>query len=134
MKKFALFVVSVALAMTLAACAAGGPSTTIDVIMTDFHYSPDSFVVPAGQELTFKATNNGAVVHNFVIMKYGTTVGDDFDSSDEGNIFWEAKLEPGESVSSTFTAPTDVGDYQVICRTPGHFVAGMLGKLTVVAP
>jgi len=135
MKKYFLFVVLILAALTLAACGgAGGASTTIDVVFTDFKFTPDAFVIPAGQEITLNATNNGAVVHEFVIMKLGTTVGEDFGDEDEGNIYWEVEVDPGGSKSVTFTAPSDAGEYQVVCGTEGHFVAGMVGSLTVKAP
>lgn len=136
MKKFwFLFFVLVLAALTLAACGGGkGPSTTIDLTMTDFRYEPSEFVVPAGKEITLNATNNGAVVHEFVLMKYGTNIGEKFGDEDEGNIYWEVEVEPGKSVSVTFTAPSEPGEYQVVCGTEGHFEAGMAGKLTVVAP
>jgi uncharacterized cupredoxin-like copper-binding protein len=101
--------------------------------MTDFQFQPNQFTVPAGQEITFKATNNGAVVHNFVIMKKGTTAGDTFDDADIPNVYWQVELQPGASSSTTFTAPSEPGDYEVVCKTPGHIAAGMTAKLTVVA-
>ena len=72
------------------------------------------------------------MVHEFVIMKLGKTVGDDFGPEDEGNIYWEIEAEAGKTNSATFTAPTEPGEYQIVCGTQGHFVAGMVGKLTVV--
>lgn len=135
MKK-SLFVLSVLFAMTLflTACGGGGPSTTIDVAFTEFTFTPAEFTVPAGQEITINASNKGAVIHEFVIMKFGQTIGDDFGDEDEGNIYWEVEAEPGQDVTATFTAPTEPGEYQVVCGTEGHFVAGMVGKLIVVAP
>jgi plastocyanin len=124
---------TVLLSLTLAACGgASGPSTTIDVTMTDFQFQPSQFTVPAGQEITFASSNNGAVVHNFVIMKLGTQAGEFFDEEDVPNVYWETELQPGGTVSTTFTAPSEPGEYQVICRTEGHIVSGMTAKLTVV--
>jgi plastocyanin len=121
------------LSLTIVSCGgAGGPSTTIDVTMTDFQFQPSQFTVPAGQEITFKSSNNGAVVHNFVIMELGTSAGDFFDEEDVPNVFWETELQPGGSTTTTFTAPSEPGEYQVICRTEGHIVSGMTAKLTVV--
>ena len=130
-KLFALLLVFIFL---LAACGGGNsPSTTIDVVFTEFHFTPDSFTIPAGQEITLNATNNGAVVHEFVIMKFGQSVGEDFGDEDQVNIYWEVEAAPGEKKSVTFTAPSDPGEYQVVCGTQGHYVAGMVGKLIVVA-
>ncbi len=133
--KRSMFVILVVLALTLSACGGSAkPSTDLKVEFSDFAFTPDSWVIPAGQEITLTATNAGAVVHEFVIMKLGTTVGDDFGDEDEDNIYWEVEAEAGQTVTVTFTAPTDPGEYQIVCGTEGHFVAGMLGSLTVVAP
>lgn len=133
MKK-SLFVLLFVMVFVLSACGGGGTSNTINVEFAEFTFTPDVFSVPAGQEITINAKNNGAVIHEFVIMKYGETVGDNFGDEDEGNIYWEVETEPGKSVTATFTAPTEPGEYQVVCGTEGHFMAGMVGKLKVVAP
>ena len=116
-----------------ASCGSGGSSTTIDVILSEFSFTPSRFAIPAGQEITINATNNGAVVHDFVILKLGETVGDKFGDEDVVNIYWQVQVEPGESITQTFTAPSEPGEYQVVCSTEGHYIAGMTGKLIVVA-
>jgi uncharacterized cupredoxin-like copper-binding protein len=132
MKRF-FILAAVLFSLLLAACGGvGGVSNTIDVTMTDFQYQPNQFTVPAGEEITFSSSNNGAVVHNFVIMKLGTTAGDSFDDEDVPNVYWEVELVPGGSTNTTFTAPEEPGEYQVICRTEGHIVSGMTAKLIVV--
>ena len=135
MKKF-LFVLAVLIAASLAlsACAGGGPSNNIRVTFTDFQFSPNEFTIPAGQEITVNATNNGAVEHEFVIFKFGKDAGEKFGDEDEENIFWEVKALPGETKIETFTAPTEPGEYYITCGTEGHLEAGMSGSLTVVAP
>lgn len=134
-KPIALFMTVIVLSLALTACGAGNaPSTNLKVDFTDFVFTPNTFVIPAGQEITLTATNSGAVIHEFVIMKLGTTVGDDFGDEDEENIYWEVEVEPGDSATVTFTAPAEAGEYQLVCGTEGHFVAGMVGSLTVAAP
>jgi len=128
-----LFVLFVLVGFVLSSCGGGGASTKIDVTFAEFSFTPNVFTIPAGQEITLHAINNGTVVHEFVIMKYGLNIGDDFGDEDEGNIYWEVEAEPGQEVTVTFTAPSDPGEYQVVCGTPGHFVAGMVGSLTVAA-
>ena len=128
-----LIIAAVSLSLMLVSCGGGGASTKINVTMTDFQFQPNQFTVPAGQEITFDSTNNGAVVHNFVIMKLGTSAGPFFDDEDVPNVFWEVEIQPGGSVNTSFTAPTDPGDYEVVCRTEGHIASGMTAKLTVVA-
>ena len=123
------------LMFVITACGGGGgASTTIDVTFTDFTFTPAEFTIPAGQVITLNSKNEGAVLHEFVIMNLGQTIGDDFGDEDEGNIYWEVETDAGKSGTTTFTAPTEPGVYQVVCGTEGHFVAGMVGKLTVVAP
>jgi len=121
------------LTLFLSACGAGGPTTTINITMTDFMFEPKEFTVPAGREITVNATNNGAVLHEFVIFKFGTDAGEKFGDEDEENIFWEVEVGPGQSSTVTFTAPTEPGEYSVTCGIEGHLEAGMNGKLTVVA-
>jgi plastocyanin len=124
---------AVLLSLLLAACGGGGGvSDKINVTMTDFQFQPNQFTVPAGQEISFTSANNGAVVHNFVIMKLGTSAGDSFDEEDVSNVYWEVELVPGGSTETTFTAPSEPGEYQVVCRTEGHIVSGMTAKLIVV--
>ena len=126
-------IVAVSLSLMLVSCGGGGASTKLNVTMTDFQFQPSQFTIPAGQEITFNATNNGAVVHNFVIMKKGTSAGPFFDDEDVPNVYWQVELQPGATADTSFTAPTDPGDYEVVCRTEGHIASGMTAKLTVVA-
>jgi len=132
MKKSLFFLLFVTV-FVLSACGGGGASTTINVAFAEFTFTPSEFTIPADQEITINAANNGAVVHEFVIMKFGQTVGDNFGDEDEGNIYWKIEAQPGANVTGTFTAPADPGVYQIVCGTPGHYMAGMSGKLTVVA-
>jgi uncharacterized cupredoxin-like copper-binding protein len=72
-------------------------------------------------------------VHDFIIMNLGSEVGQDFGEEDQPNVYWMAELEPGRSNTYTFTAPNQPGEYQVVCGIPGHYLAGMVAKLIVVA-
>ena len=133
--KYVLSICLVAISLMLASCGgkSNKPSTTIEVTLIDFQFQPNSFTVPAGKEITFKATNNGAVVHSFVIMKYGTSAGTEFTDEDKPNVYWETEVQPGADINTTFTAPDQPGEYEVVCHIPGHIQAGMVGKLIVTA-
>jgi uncharacterized cupredoxin-like copper-binding protein len=132
MKRTLIFLALV-FSLTLASCGGGGgPNTKINVTMTDFQFQPSQFTVPAGQKISLDAANNGAVVHNFVIMKLGTTAGPFFGDEDVPNVYWQVELQPGGTTNTSFTAPSEPGDYEVVCKTEGHIAAGMVAKLTVV--
>ena len=127
-------ILSVLLSLAVASCGGGGPTTTINVTMTDFQFAPNQFTVPAGQEITLNVVNTGAVVHNFVIIKLGSTAGAAFEDDDDANVYWQERdIQPGGDISVTFIAPTEPGEYEVVCRTEGHIASGMVGKLIVVA-
>ena len=132
MKNLSLYALLAVFTLILTACGVGQSKTKVNVTMTDFKYDVDRYTISAGQEITMNVKNEGAVIHEFVIMKPGLTIGDDFGPEDEENIYWEVEAEPGESKTVTFTAPADPGEYQVVCGTEGHFKAGMQSNLTVV--
>ena len=131
MKKLLLVaILALGISTVLTACGTGGPS--INITITDFAYAPTTWTVPAGAEVTLNARNDGSVEHEFAIMKLGTSVTPPFGDKDEGNIFWELDaVAAGTTKSATFTAPSEPGDYQVICGLAGHIEKGMVGTLTV---
>lgn len=127
-------ILALTLLLALTACAgSAAPTTDIKVTLTDFQFVPNQFTVPAGQEITLDATNTGAVIHNFVIMNPGQTMGTEYTKEDDANIYWKTELPAGASNITSFTAPAEPGEYEVVCSTPGHLQAGMVGKLVVVA-
>ena len=135
MKRYLVqIIVFLGFSLALTACGGSGPSTNITLNMTDFMFEPVDFTVPAGEEITMKASNFGAVEHEYVIFKYGTEAGQKFDAEDEGNIYWEIEVAPGDTVTETFIAPREPGEYFVTCGIAGHLEAGMVGKLIVAAP
>ena len=127
-----IYLMLVAMSLLLAACGEAEPTTEINVIMTDFMFQPSQFIVPAGEQITVSTANTGAVVHDFVIMKLGETAGPMFDEDDVPNVYWDLELQPGGSTDTSFPAPTEPGEYEVICRTEGHIASGMVAKLVVV--
>src|SRR4030095_6061902 len=107
-------------ALVLSACAPSKPSNKINVDMTDFAFTPNQYTVPAGQVITLHVQHDGTVEHDFIIMKYDTSVGEHFNEEDQPNIYWQIKVQPGESETITFTAPDQPGTYQIVCGMPGH--------------
>ncbi len=135
-------------AILLVAVAAGGcggndggggePTTDLSVAMTDFAFEPADVTVPAGAETTVTLDNIGSVVHDWLVLREGRRIEAEADLPDDAVLADEwvlvgDELERGNSATLTFTAPAE-GVYQVICKVPGHFSAGMRGEMTVVAP
>ena len=131
MKK-SIYLLIILLALGLSACQPSGPSTNLKVEMTDFAFTPNHFIVPAGQEITVNISHHGIVVHEFIIMKPGTNAGEHFDEDDLPNVYDSVEVPPGHSQSFTFTAPVEAGEYQVVCGIAGHIESGMTAILTVV--
>jgi uncharacterized cupredoxin-like copper-binding protein len=122
-----------AISIVLASCGgASAPTTKIDLTVTDFQFSANSFTVPAGKEITLNTSNSGAVLHNIIIMNLGKTAGSGFGDEDLPNVYWKLEMPPGDNSSITFTAPKEPGDYEIVCSIPGHIQAGMKGNMRVV--
>jgi len=133
MKRISLILVFVLIGLLLSGCAKKY-DTVLTVDMVEFAFAPAEYAVPAGQEITLNLTNSGTVAHEFVIMKFGQTVSIPFGDNDEDNIYWEHEVDPGGSATVKFTAPSDLGEYQIVCGTAGHLENNMFGKMFVVAP
>jgi heme/copper-type cytochrome/quinol oxidase subunit 2 len=115
------------------ACGNSQPKTKLGVNLIDFAYNPNQYLVPAGKDITLNIVNNGAVVHNFIIMEAGTNIGENFDQEDEVYIYWKMELAPGQSTTMSFTAPSERGEYLITCSMLGQHIASMTAKLVVVA-
>ena len=133
-----LALLMVVLALALAACSGGGASTSIEADLKEFAFDPESWEIPAGEQITIELTNSGTIAHEWVLLKPGVTISSEADLPETEEelladfVYWEEEVEPGDTASFTFTAPAE-GTYQIICAIEGHFNGGMEGDLTVVA-
>ncbi len=112
-------------------------------------YNVTTIPAKPGEQLTVKLTNKGtmpkmAAAHNFVLLKQGTDLNafttaavmagaaaDYIPAKFKDQVIASTKLAgPGETVETSFKAPTAPGTYQYICSFPGHF-ATMKGTLVV---
>jgi len=138
MKKFHVFGVAIlAIALLCAACGQAAPAagaiTRLKVEMSEFTFMPASYSVPAGKQITLELKNSGSITHDFLILKKGVTLQGKFDRDTQAqDVYFDASLDSQKTQTFTFTAPTEPGDYQVICGVPGHFQSGMTATLTVV--
>jgi uncharacterized cupredoxin-like copper-binding protein len=133
MKKiFTSIVLVLALSMILTACGSNSNKVTLNVTATDSGYDSKTYTVPAGAEVKLNMTDSGSTEHEFAILKKGEHVTPPFGEKDESKIFWELDgVAPGTTKSGTFTAPTEPGEYDVVCGLPGHIEQGMTATLIV---
>ncbi len=111
-------------------------------------FDRDRLVVQAGKPVEFAFDNTDIMPHNFVIVQpgsleevgnaaelFGTTPGAQEKNfvPPSGKVLLASKLlQPRESQSLRFTAPTVPGVYPYVCTYPGHW-RRMFGALYVVA-
>lgn len=126
------------LSIVTGACADGEEaSTDLATTVSEFQFSPNSWTVPAGEEITIDVTNDGSVLHEWVLLQPGVTIETEADLPETEEelladfVYVEEEVEAGDTKPLTFTAPA-AGTYQVICAIETHFDAGMEGTLTVV--
>lgn len=124
-----ILMLTLVLVLALASC---GPRVAdIEADMSDFEFNPDSWEVPAGATVNLTLNNIGTQDHEWVLMVLGAEATIPFDEDDEPNVFWEGEAEPGETMTFTFTAPEEPGEYQIVCGEPAHMEQGMIGTLFV---
>lgn len=115
-------------------------ATTLDVVMHDIYFgasndniaNPPVWTVKAGEEATLNLDNQGGLQHNWAVIKQGVEMPVPFMPDQNADlILWAAGvLDAGKKVSEPFPAPTEPGEYLVICTVAGHYPA-MQGKLIV---
>jgi azurin len=76
-------------------------------------------------------TDEGSVVTR--VGQAGTQAADnEYIPDDDAVLAATGLADPGETVSVTFTAPSEPGSYRYLCTFPGHY-ATMQGTMTVVS-
>lgn len=101
-----------------------------------FAFDPDEITVEAGETVTFRVTNTGAIPHDFTLGDEAmqdeheaemAEMGGEMEMHDEPNLL---ALEPGETKELTwhFTEP---GEILIGCHQTGHYDAGMKATVTV---
>lgn len=136
---------------------AAAATRTVTVVMRDNLYEPESIPVQAGETVRFVITNKGEFVHEFnigtaamhakhqeemmMMVEHGVLEPDKINRDKmkmdmgggktmEHNDPNSALLEPGETAEIVW-AFTKAGELEFACNVPGHYDAGMVGKLSV---
>ena len=115
----------------------GKVSRTVSVDMSDrMRFTPAELTIKQGETIRFRVKNSGKVMHEMVIgtmdelKKHAETMkkhpGMEHDEP------FMAHVAPGktETMVWQFTRP---GEFHYGCLVPGHFEAGMIGKVKVVS-
>lgn len=127
-----LLAICILMALLTVGCAAGGGPVEATVTLNDFAFEPDGLTVPSGAEINLTIINNGAEPHNFIVMNAGIEVTGSWTILDRANVFFEpSSIAADETITVTFTAPSQAGEYQILCSIPPHLARGMRGLLTV---
>lgn len=108
---------------------------TVKVSMSDaMRFTPSDITVKSGQTVEFVISNQGKLLHEMVIgtadaLKEHAALMKRFPEMEHSQANM-AHVQPGTSgeIVWQFTKP---GEYSFACLIPGHFEAGMVGKVVV---
>lgn len=110
---------------------------TIDIRMTDnMRFTPDRIEVREGETVRLRVVNAGKVLHELVIgtrqeLQAHAAMMRKFPNMEHDEPYM-AHVSAGKSGALVwnFNRP---GEFEFACLIPGHFEAGMVGKITVLA-
>lgn len=108
---------------------------TIQVGMSDkMRFTPSELTVKRGETVRFQVRNAGKVMHEMVIgtmdeLKKHAEMMKKHPGMEHEEAYM-AHIRPGKSGSIVWQF-TKAGEFHYACLLPGHFEAGMIGKITV---
>ncbi|WP_252275544.1 cupredoxin domain-containing protein [Pseudomonas subflava] len=118
--------------------AAGQATRTVEVVLGDMYYRPDSLEVQAGETVRFVLKNEGKLPHEFSLGDAASHAEHQqqmlaMQQMGHGMLHEDAttaSVAPGERAELTWTF-AEAGTLQFACNIPGHYQAGMVGELRV---
>lgn len=138
-------------ALLATATQKGGASSTvihIKTIQNEMKFDISEFVVEAGKQVELVFENNDFMQHNLLIIQQGSkekvgAAADKLAMDPKGAetnyipemtevLFFTPLINPDDSFSLKFTAPTSPGNYPFICTFPGHWRI-MQGVMKVIS-
>ncbi|MEO8154452.1 MAG: cupredoxin family protein [Rhizobacter sp.] len=108
---------------------------SIVIDMTDnMRFTPANVTVKRGETIRFVVRNDGKVLHEMVLgtteaLKEHAALMQKFPEMEHADANM-AHVKPGTRGEIVWQFTQD-GEFQFACLQPGHFEAGMIGKLTV---
>lgn len=110
---------------------------TVEIRMTDnMRFSPDLVEVKQGETIRFVHVNGGKVMHEFVLgtkkeLDEHAALMKKFPNMEHDEPYM-AHVGPGKKGEIVWNF-NKVGEFDFACLLPGHYEAGMVGKIKVVA-
>jgi plastocyanin len=129
--KAALLVVAIlsgACAGTSVAAQSRTKAQSLDVVLTDFAFTPQNLHMRQGQAYTLRFVNRGSGGHNFSAPAFFAAAR--INPADAGAIAG-GKVELGRDQSRTLRLVPAAGRYDVTCTHFLHAGFGMVGSITV---
>jgi len=108
---------------------------TVRLDMTDaFRFTPADVTVKRGETVKFVVANSGKVLHEMVLgttedLKEHAALMKKFPDMEHADAHM-AHVKPGAKGEIVWQF-TKAGEYQFACLIPGHYEAGMVGKVVV---
>lgn len=136
---------------------ASGAGRTVEVVMGDNYYEPESIAVKEGETVRFVIKNQGTLVHEFnigtpemhaehqeemlMMVEHGVIQGDKINHEAMKMDMANGKtmehkdpnsklLEPGDNTEIVWTFSTNA-DLEFACNIPGHYQSGMAGTFNI---
>ena len=158
-KRFGALTLGLILSITISAC--GGPGTESTTTMNmggesgfgsagdpaaadriveinasdSLAFEPAEVTVAAGETITFRIVNQGSLVHDFTLGDQATQDEHEAEMAEGGMVHDQPNvvaIPGGETVELTWTFP-ESGTVLIGCHEPGHYAAGMKGRVTIDA-
>jgi uncharacterized cupredoxin-like copper-binding protein len=113
----------------------GNTVNNATIKMGEYFFKPKDVSVPAGK-VAITAPNTGKIEHELVLLKTDVDPAK-LKTEKDGEVQEDAYSGPGEipDVEAGETGKTVLnlkpGKYAMICNVPGHYKAGMYGRVTV---
>ncbi len=115
----------------------GKPATVIHIQALDtLRFKPESITVHRGETVKFVVSNDGKLTHEFVIGDAALQAAHEKEmQAMVGKPMHDVNgitLPPGQTKTLVCTFTRD-GVTEYACHEPGHFAAGMVGKITITS-
>jgi uncharacterized cupredoxin-like copper-binding protein len=114
---------------------AADATRTIAVDAFDMAFDPETIEVAPGEVVTFEVTNTGGAVHEFFLGDSAMQQDHAEEMAEMGHGMphdepYSIRVDPGQTKQLTWRF-ADGGIVEFACHEPGHYQAGMYGRITV---